>query len=266
MSELTYKIGQASLINGDALVALKRVHDSQASLVLTSPPYGIGKSYEVRSGIETWIEQQTAIIRECARILTDGGSVCWQVGNHIQNGEVLPLDAFVIPIMRAEGLTIRNRIVWTFGHGLHCSTRFSGRHETIIWATKGATAVFNLDAVRVPQKYPAKRHYKGPKKGQLSGNPLGKNPGDVWDIPNVKHNHPEKTAHPCQFPEALVARLVLALTQEGDLVVDPYAGSGTVGAVTERFGRKALLIERDSTYAKIALDRLQKNTGSLEAA
>ncbi|WP_199864372.1 site-specific DNA-methyltransferase, partial [Rhizobium sp. EC-SD404] len=96
----------------------------------------------------------------------------------------------------------------------------------------------------------------GPKKGQLSGHPLGKNPGDVWDIPNVKHNHREKTSHPCQFPEALIERLVAALTNEGDRIVDPYAGSGTTGAVAQRLDRRAFLIERDSSYAAIARNRV----------
>jgi adenine-specific DNA-methyltransferase len=129
-------------------------------------------------------------------------------------------------------------------------------NETVVWATKGDDYVFHLDPIRVPQKYPAKKHYKGPKKGQLSGHPLGKNPGDVWDILNVKNRHPEKPAHPCQYPEALIERLVAALTDEGDLVVDPYAGSGTTGAVAQRLDRRALLIERDSGYAAIARNRV----------
>jgi DNA modification methylase len=82
--------------------------------------------------------------------------------------------------------------------------------------------IFHLDRVRVPQKYPNKRHFKGPKKGELSGNPLGKNPGDVWIFPNVKANHVEKTTHPAQYPVELVERFVLALTEEGDWVLDPF--------------------------------------------
>src|SRR5205823_575337 len=106
---------------------------------------------------------------------------------------------------------------------------------------------FNLDPIRIPQKYPGKKHFKGPNKGQPSANPLGKNPGDfwydaegrdenlempnVWIIPNVKHNHVEKTIHPCQFPVELVERLVLALSNPGDLVVDPYMGVGSSACV-----------------------------------
>jgi adenine-specific DNA-methyltransferase len=131
---------------------------------------------------------------------------------------------------KQQALILRNRIIRTFGHGVHASRRFSGRHETILWYTKGHNYHFDLDAVRVPQKYPGKRHYKGSKKGEWSGNPLGKNPSDLWEIPNVKFRHIEKTSHPCQFPIALVQRLIRALTKPGELVVDPFVGSGSSAA------------------------------------
>ena len=116
---------------------------------------------------------------------------------------------------------MRNRIIWHFGHGLHASKRFSGRYETIIWFTKSDNYYFNIDPTRIPQKYPNKKHFKGKKRGELSCNPLGKNPSDVWDIPNVKSNHIEKTDHPCQFPVALVERFILSTTKERDIVFDP---------------------------------------------
>jgi len=130
------------------------------------------------------------------------------------------------------------------------------RHETIIWATKSDHYHFDLDSVRVPQKYPNKRHYKGPNIGQLSGNPLGKNPGDVWHISNVKNRHSEKTSHPCQFPEELVERLVMSMSKPGQVVLDPFAGSGTVGAVCNRLDRRSVLIERSPEYVDIIRDRL----------
>ncbi|MEC9244619.1 MAG: site-specific DNA-methyltransferase [Pseudomonadota bacterium] len=242
--------------NGDCRKILPMMPADTAQMVITSPPYNIGKEYEKRTTLEKWAADQKEVIAEAARILREGGHACWQVGNHVSAGEVIPLDSIIIPAMREAGLKIRNRIVWTFGHGLHCRKRLSGRHETIIWGTKGDAYTFNLDPIRVPQKYPQKRYFKGPRKGELSGNPLGKNPGDVWDIPNVKHNHPEKTEHPCQFPEDLVSRLVLALTEPRDLIIDPYAGSGTTGVVAARHGRDAVLIEREASYIAIARDRL----------
>jgi adenine-specific DNA-methyltransferase len=246
---------KAQVVEGDCLTVLGAVPSASVRLVVTSPPYNVGKEYEQRKSLDEYLVGQEAVVKELTRTLMDGGSLCWQSGVCVEAGEVLPLDALMLPILRAAGLKIRNRIVWTFGHGLHASKRYSGRHETILWATKGDGYLFNLDAVRVPQLYPNKRHYKGPKKGQLSGNPLGKNPGDVWDIPNVKAHHPEKTAHPCQFPEELVERLVASLSNPGDLVLDPYAGSGTVGIVAQRNNRRAMLIELNAGYAEIARER-----------
>ena len=126
-----------------------------------------------------------------------------------------------------------------------------------MWFTKGREYTFNLDAVRVPQKYPNKKHFKGPKKGQLSGNPLGKNPTDVWEIPNVKANHVEKTIHPCQFPVELIERLVLALTDEGDWVLDPFMGVGTTAIAALMHGRRALGSEIVPEYIKVAKERIR---------
>lgn len=249
----------AQLIEGDCRNVLMGLPASSAKLILTSPPYNLGKAYEQRISLDDWIADQRHVINLAVRVLQESGSICWQVGNHVEAGEIIPLDCIIVNLMRDAGLKIRNRIIWTFGHGLHCQKRLSGRHETVVWATKGDDYTFNLDPIRVPQKYPAKKHYKGPRKGQLSGHPAGKNPGDVWDIVNVKHNHPEKTSHPCQFPEALAERLVIALTNAGDLVVDPYGGSGTVGVVTERNGRRAILIEREPDYVAIARSRLRSS-------
>lgn len=249
------------LMQGDCRKVLADLEPGSAKLITTSPPYNIGKAYEQNTPLDEWVDDQKIVIDQAVRALQDGGSLCLQVGNYVNSGEVIPLDSVIIPLVRAAGLTLRNRVIWTFGHGLHCKKRLSGRHETIVWATKGDDYTFNLDPIRVPQKYPQKKHYKGPKKGQLSGNPLGKNPGDIWDITNIKHNHPEKTAHPCQTPEELISRLVKSLTDPGDLIIDPYAGSGTAGVVAKRLGRRAILIERNPDYVAIARARLGLNLG-----
>src|SRR5262249_45380690 len=198
---------------------------------------------------------QDATIAACVRVLGDRGSICWQVGNHIAGGEVFPLDVLLYESFKRHGLRLRNRIVWHFEHGLHCSRRFSGRYETILWFTKSEDYVFDLDAVRVPQKYPGKKHFKGPRAGEYSCNPLGKNPGDLWVVPNVKHNHVEKTAHPCQYPVELIERLVLALTRQGDLVVDPYLGVGTAVCAAVLHGRRGAGSELLPEFAEVARDR-----------
>jgi len=126
-----------------------------------------------------------------------------------------------------------------------------------MWFTwPGKDYVFNLDPVRVPQKYPGKKHFKGPKAGEYSCNPLGKNPGDVWDIPNVKSNHVEKTEHPCQFPTELTDRLVLSMTNPGDWVFDPFLGTGTTIASAVRHGRRRAGAEIVGRYVDIARERI----------
>ncbi|MEW5762582.1 MAG: site-specific DNA-methyltransferase [Bacillota bacterium] len=244
------------LFEGDCLELLPQIPAGLAKLVVTSPPYNLGKPYENRLCLEEYLTQQRKVIEECVRILNDRGSICWQVGNYVENGEIIPLDIVLYPIFTSFGLHLRNRIVWHFGHGLHASKRFSGRYEVILWFTKSNNYTFNLDAVRVPQKYPKKRHFKGPNKGELSCNPLGKNPGDVWEIPNVKANHVEKTVHPCQFPVELIERLVLSMTDEGDWVLDPFIGVGTTAIAALMHNRKAIGAEIMPEYVKIAKERI----------
>ena len=241
---------------GDCLKLLSTIPDNYVQLVVTSPPYNLGKPYEDKLEINYYFEQQKAVIDECVRILKPQGSICWQIGNFVDNGEIIPLDILLYPIFSNLKLHLRNRIVWTFGHGLHASKRFSGRYEVILWFTKTEEYVFNLDAVRAPQKYPEKKHFKGPHKGELSGNPLGKNPSDIWDIPNVKSNHIEKTEHPAQFPVELVERLVLALTNENDWVYDPFLGSGTSAIAALIHDRKAIGSEITPAYNEITRNRL----------
>jgi adenine-specific DNA-methyltransferase len=247
-----------TLFEGDRLDLLRELPDRAARLIVTSPPYNIGKKYEKRTGFGEYLKSQRDTLRECARILATNGSLCWQVGNHIgKDGEVFPLDMFIYRICKRLGLKLHNRVVWCFEHGLHCRRRLSGRYETILWFTKSDDYVFNLDAVRVPQKYPGKKYFKGAKTGQYSCNPLGKNPGDVWTIPNVKHNHVEKTIHPCQFPIELVERLVLALTNPNDLVVDPYVGVASAACAAVLHDRRAAGAEIVPDYVRIAKERIR---------
>ncbi len=247
---------QVFMVCEDNLTFMRPLEDGSMKLIVTSPPYNMGKKYEKRKPLDSYIETQAQVISECVRLLHPNGSLCWQVGNHVDKGEVFPLDIILFPIFRQHGLRLRNRIIWHFGHGLHCTKRFSGRHETILWFTKTDNYTFNLDPVRVPSKYPTKKYYKGPNKGKLSGNPKGKNPSDVWEIPNVKSNHVEKTIHPCQFPVELIERLVLSMTEEGDNVLDPFLGVGSsvIGAVKHnRIGYGCDIVQE---YVDVAWERV----------
>ena len=229
--------GNACLYHGNCLDMLHALPDGSVSLFVTSPPYSMGRSYEdKKNGMETFRALHKSILRDMYRALRPGGSICWQVGSYVSGGAVRPLDIDVYNIFESfrirEGppLACRGRVIWTFGHGLHCKKRFSGRYETILWFTKGAV------------------------RGDVDGLP----PYDIWDIPNVKGNHVEKTAHPCQYPIALPKRLVHALTAEGDLVVDPFLGAGTTGAAAVLEGRRFAGAEMQKDYIQIAEERIRQ--------
>ncbi|NPV51648.1 MAG: site-specific DNA-methyltransferase [Candidatus Methanofastidiosum sp.] len=251
------KEAESIIYKGDCLELLSQIPDKFVKLIVTSPPYNVGKSYEKKIATKDYLNQQTEVIKECVRVLDDNGSICWQVGNYVNKGEIIPLDIILYPIFTSLGLKLRNRIVWHFGHGLHASKRFSGRYEVILWFTKSDEYIFNLDPIRIPQKYPHKKHFKGPNKGKLSGNPKGKNPSDIWEIPNVKAQHVEKTEHPCQFPVELIERLVLSMTNEGDWVFDPYMGVGTTAIAALINRRKSIGAEIIPEYVEIANKRIE---------
>lgn len=245
------------LHNGDCIDLLRSLPDNSVQLFITSPPYNLGKEYEKRTELAQYLTWQAEVIRECYRALRHDGSICWQVGNFVENGRIVPLDIALYPIFDRLGLALRNRVVWHFEHGLHCSRRLSGRYETILWFTKSDDYYFNIDPIRVPQKYPGKKYFKGPKAGQYSCNPLGKNPGDVWIFPNVKSNHIEKTIHPCQFPVELVERLVLSLTAPGEWIVDPFVGVGTSIVAAMLHERRVAGAELSNEYLAIARERIR---------
>lgn len=273
------KLGTYKIIYGDILNHINKFHDGQFRLIITSPPYNIGKQYEKKSSLESYLKWQEDIISSLLPKLSDDGSIVWQTGNYVDNGEIIPLDICFYPIFKKLKLKLRNRIIWHFEHGLHCSKRFSGRYETALWFTKSDKYVFNLDNVRIPSKYPGKLYYRGPKKGLPSGNPLGKNPSDFWildfidsefnngiiDIPNVKNNHPEKTYHPCQFPVELIERFVLACTNENDYVLDPFGGVGTTVLASIKNNRNGVMCELNTEYVNISKERIHKlTTGELK--
>jgi DNA modification methylase len=267
----------AVLLEGDTLDILKKLPSNTYKLIVSSPPYNIGKIYEEEVSLEKYLEWQESIICELFRICHMNGSIVWQVGNYVDNGEIFPLDIYFYPIFKKLEFKLRNRIIWHFGHGLHASKRFSGRYEVLLWFTKSNEYTFNLDSVRVPSKYPGKRNYKGNNIGKPSGNPLGKNPSDFWeiitdewnsgiiDIPNVKSNHPEKTQHPCSFPIELIERCVLALTNENDLVLDPFGGVGSSLIAALKQKRRGVSIDKERIYLDITRERISKlENGSLK--
>lgn len=253
------KKNKCTLYHWDSLDFIKTLPTWSVDLTFTSPPYCIGKEYEKWViHYESFIEAHKEIFPEIIRVTKEGWSICWQIGYHVNKDLIMPLDRLIYDTIRPwlnKEIFLRNRIVRTFWHGLHNSHRFSGRHEIVLWFTKWKKYNFDLDKVRVPQKYPGKKYSKWEKKGEYSWNPLWKNPSDIWDIPNVKANHVEKTEHPCQFPVALVQRFIKSLVPKNGLVFDPYMWSWTtwVAALIEK--KRFVWSEIDKRYCKIAIER-----------
>jgi DNA modification methylase len=227
----------------DVLDYLNALPDDCARLVLTSCPYNLGKPYGAGASADAmrhvyfmgWLMQ---IASEASRILLPGGTLFLQLGStRDENDTIVPLDMLLYEAVRKTGLTFQSRIAWIVPHGLTPRQRVAERYETVLVMSKGPIGVFNPTPVRIPQKQPGKRAFKGPNKGQLSGHPLGAFPPNVWEIPNVGHNNGEKTGHPAQFPLELARRAVMLYSNPGDLVVDPFSGSGTTHVACRENGR-----------------------------
>ncbi len=277
-----YEDDELILLQADVSIGLREVESNSVQLVLTSPPYNLRKIYERDQvmSLDQYVKWLDPIVGELCDKVSPTGSICWQVGNFVDKGAVYPLDYYFYEMFFKRGWKLRNRLIWQFNFGLNAKRRLSGRYETVLWFTKTDDYFFNLDPIRVPQLYPGKRHAasKGIKAGMPSGNPLGKNPSDFWtfsprddlflqpilDFPNVKANHPELTPHPCQFPNELAERFILALTMSGDTVLDPFVGAGTTAIAAVKNGRKAVAIDRSEEYIKLTRDRVEQlRTGKI---
>ena len=229
----------------DVLDYFEALPNECAQLILTSCPYNVGKCYGDGVSADAmrhvyfagWLSM---VVSEISRVLAPGGVAFFQCGSTRDeiDGSMVPIDIMMFDVFRKTGLDYQNRVSWVIPHGLTPKRRLSERHESALIFSKGPPASFNPDPARTPQKNPGKRAFKGPNKGKLSGHPYGAWPSDVWAIGNVGANHPEKTGHPAQFPEELAMRAVQLYTKPGDLVIDPFSGSGTTHVVARRTGRQ----------------------------
>ena len=242
----------ATIINDDVLTALGKMKSGSYNLIMSSPPYNIGKSYEKRVSMDDYAAWMEQVATELIRVLRDDGAICWQVGNYIENGEVFPLDHLFYKIFCQQfGLKLRKRIIWSFGHGLHCTRRFSGRHETILYMTKSDQYTYCCDPLAPADiREVVERDWDN----------------EIWEIVNVKSNHPEKGAsHPCQFPVEMVERCLLMLTKPGDAVLDPFCGVGSTLIACERWNRIGTGIDKEKSHCIEAADRIKKlHAGTLK--
>ena len=251
----TAAVESAALWQGDALDLLARLPEESVDLVVTSPPYNIGKAYEPRRTVDEYVEWCAAWLGEICRVLTPGGAAWINVGHtSVPNrGTAVPIPYLLWPHL--GGLHLVQEVVWHQTNGVACRRRLSPRNEKLLWLVRDPTAhTFNLDPIRDPNvAYPNQR-----REGRLRCNPRGKNPGDVWTIPRVVagRSGPERTSHPAQMPLTLADRLIQACSDVDDLVLDPFAGSGTTLVAAERLGRAAWGFELRTDYCDLVGARL----------
>ena len=245
----------------DVLDYLDSLPDNSAQLLVTSIPYNLGKRYGDAPGADNlahvyYLGWMAMVLSEMARVVKPGGVIVVQAGSTRDETDTLvPLDILLFETIKKTGLNFQNRIAWLIPHGLTPKRRLAERHETALVFSKGEPSVFNASPARTPQKQPGKRAFKGPNKGKISSHPHGAWPSNVWAISNVGNNSPEKTGHPAQYPVELARRAIMLYTMPGDLVVDPFSGSGTTHEAARRSGRP--FSGADLFYADMREKRLQ---------
>lgn len=231
-------------VKADVLSYLDGLPSGSIDLHLTSVPYNQGVAYSGSTSADSrqyhyYLGFLLQVLSEITRTLSDGGVLFLNSGSTIgPNGTLLPIDVALFEHLESMGLVFQNRIIWEVCHGLTPRRRLAERYETALVFSRGPQPrIFNPTPGRTPALNPGKRAYKGPRKGQLSGHPLGAWPTNVWRIPSVRANHPERTGHPAQFPEELARKAVLLYTSPESTVCDVFVGSGTSAAVCKKTGR-----------------------------
>lgn len=231
------------IIQGDALELFSTIKDSSIDLIIADPPYNLGKDYGNKSdtkSFDDYIEFSKQWLSEASRVLKEDGTIYVFMG--------VRFISYLYDIMNRDvGLNFNSWIVWHYTQGIGKTKGFSPRHDDILMFTKSKDFVFNLDDIRVPQKYYRERN-----------NMRGANPGDVWQFSHVHYSNPNRQEHPTQKPEGIVERMVLASSNKGAMVLDPFAGSGTTLRVCQQLNRNAIGFELNSEYVAMIEARLEE--------
>jgi adenine-specific DNA-methyltransferase len=254
-----YENRSAIIFQMDCKHALKRLSESGVFInsTITSPPYNIGKEYEKVIPVNEFIEWLAEISDYIYKITKPNGSYLLNIG-YLEvpgKGRAVPITYLIWDKIM---FYLNQEIIWNYGAGVAAKHYLSPRNEKILWFVKDKeNYTFNLDTIRDPDvKYPYQK-----KKGKLRCNTLGKNPSDVWQIAKVtsgaKRSSEERTDHPAQFPVDLITRMVLGFTNEGDLILDPFMGSGTTAEVCMNNNRYVLGFEIREDYCQTIVNRLE---------
>lgn len=243
------------LYNTDSLESLKKLSDSVFDLTVTSPPYNIGKEYESILPLEDYIQWSTAWI-QAVHLCTKENGAFWLNLGYLSIEDKAKAIPIIYLLWDKIPFYLMQEVVWHYEAGVINKNSLSPRNEKFLWYVKNQKDyTFNLDDIRDSNvKYPNQK-----KNGKLRCHPLGKNPGDVWKFPKVtsgeKRSSKERTAHPAQFPVAVIERIVKGSSNKGDFILDPFMGSGTTAEVALLNGRKCVGFEINKEYCEIAVER-----------
>ncbi|MDP8238705.1 MAG: site-specific DNA-methyltransferase [Candidatus Hatepunaea meridiana] len=232
-----------NIINQDALSALQEIKTNSVDLIIADPPYNLGKDYGNNhdlKGFDEYLTFSLDWLKSAYRVLSNDGTIYVFMG--------VRFVSYLFDILDQKlGMYFNSWITWHYTQGMGKKKGFSPRHDDILMFNKSAKFRFNLDSVRVPQKYFRRRN-----------NMTGANPGDVWEFSHIHYSNPERENHPTQKPEALIQRVVLASSNKGDLVLDPFAGSGTTLRVCQQLDRNCIGIELNPEYVILIKNRLKE--------
>lgn len=229
------------LICGEATAEMSKMPATCVDLIVADPPYNLGKDYGNNRDLKAWHEYETftrAWLTQAIRLLKPMGSLYVFMG-------VRFIARLFIMLESEFKLSFNGWITWHYTQGMGRKTGFSPRHEDILYFTKSDQYTFNLDDIRIPQKYYRERN-----------NMVGANPGDVWQFSHVHYSNPERQSHPTQKPEALLERIIRASSNAGDLALDPFVGSGTTCKVAQALGRHWIGIDINPEYIAMSQRRL----------
>lgn len=231
-----------TIICGDALEKTKRIPDQSIDLVVTDPPYNLNKSYGTTGDSlshDEYLQFSREWIKECYRLLKPNGTIYVFMG--------MKYISYIYQILEEEGFHFNSWITWFYTQGIGKTKGFSPRHDDILMFTKHEKKFkFNLDSIRVPQKF-----YRS------VNNMRGANPGNVWEFSHMHYCNAKRQKHPTQKPEGLYERMILASSDEGDTVLDPFSGSGTCAHVCQHINRNCVSIEINPEYVEMTKKRLE---------
>ncbi|PYD60369.1 DNA-methyltransferase [Gluconacetobacter entanii] len=236
-------MSEQKIFHESCLTGLEKINDNSVDLIIADPPYNLGKNYNTTNdnlGFDEYISFTKEWMSHAKRIIKPNGTVYIFMG--------VQFISYIFKIAQKDlSFDLNSWISWHYTQGIGKTKGFSPRHDDILMFNAGKNPKFNLDAIRVPQKYYRSRN-----------NMRGANPGDVWQFSHVHYCNENRRDHPTQKPEGLFERMILASSDNGDVVVDPFSGSGTCARVCKQLNRNCLSFEIDEKYVLQSRERLEE--------